>query len=930
MHIKESVWQGIKRVVCVLLITGLLACSGPTAQQLVMSARDYLSQNKIREATIELKNALQENPKHAEARYLLGEIYLKLGDAASAEKEFKRAADAGWPEGQARIGIARAKLISNALQALLDETGVEGDYPAGVQANLYALHALAQAGLGHLDQAEQLMNEASNLDADALYVLKSTILIRFATGDVAVANEIMKRALAIHGDEQEILLLGAIVATGNARRAEAREIYQKIIALEPQNIVTLYGRKARLGMARLEVLSKNFDQAEAVLKPLFGQRADDPEMNYVGGFIAVKRGDFDLAEQRLLLVLKVVPEYAQAQLLLGFINYAQGKYEQAAYYIARYVSAMPDDVWARKLLGRAYSRLGQRDNAQAALAPALKDNTDDAELLELAGLLQLQAGDAVSGIKELERAVKVAPENLALKNKLAKAYIFTGETARAVNALNDMLAKGGDKKQGQALLISAYLNAGQYASAMNIVQQMLRDYTGDPDVLVLAGRVHEIGKGRSEAREYFNQALRISPDHLSANLFLARLEALEGNIGKAESMYKKLAKENVQDINALLALARLAEVQNQPQAMVHRLQQAAERTPQDLVSRTALIEYYLGRGLLREAGMMLREAVKIAPDNNILLDLAARLSMAEGRYSEALSSLNKLVSKEPSSVYARTLLAELYFKLGQLADARQQLNIVFKKQDDYVPALALAASLALRSGAFDKALGYAKKIQRIQPDLYVGYDLAGDALMSKKEYEAARLDYERAMKRKPLPGLIIKQSRALVQAGSSAEAVGLLSSWLERHPDESRVRLSLATLLQGLKQNSKAIENYEKLLEVEPDNAVVLNNLAWLYSLENHPKALELAKKASKMKPGDSGVQDTYGWILVQQGRAEEGRYILEKVIRELPDVPEVQYHYAAALLKTGDVAEAHKILKQLIADGKQFEGRDEALKLLK
>ncbi|MDX2502920.1 MAG: hypothetical protein QNL62_00380 [Gammaproteobacteria bacterium] len=79
--------------VSVLITT---SCSqGMSEQGMLENARDYLKLGELQAAAIELRNILQENSENAEARYLLGSISLIVGDIASAEKEFRRAALAG-------------------------------------------------------------------------------------------------------------------------------------------------------------------------------------------------------------------------------------------------------------------------------------------------------------------------------------------------------------------------------------------------------------------------------------------------------------------------------------------------------------------------------------------------------------------------------------------------------------------------------------------------------------------------------------------------------------------------------------------------------------------------------------------------------------------------------------------------------------------
>ena len=76
-------------------------------QQMLQNAKTYLDKGELMAASIERRNTLQKNNENAEARYLLGSTNLKIGDLASAEKEFRRAADAGWSQEAVQLQLAR-------------------------------------------------------------------------------------------------------------------------------------------------------------------------------------------------------------------------------------------------------------------------------------------------------------------------------------------------------------------------------------------------------------------------------------------------------------------------------------------------------------------------------------------------------------------------------------------------------------------------------------------------------------------------------------------------------------------------------------------------------------------------------------------------------------------------------------------------------
>ena len=107
----------------VLLLTGSLTSCGQSdnPEQLVAEAVKYQQKGDRKAAVIQLKNALQKKPDDAEARFLLGSIYNETGEALSAEKEIRRAAELGMAKARTAPQLAKALMLQGQYQKVLDE-----------------------------------------------------------------------------------------------------------------------------------------------------------------------------------------------------------------------------------------------------------------------------------------------------------------------------------------------------------------------------------------------------------------------------------------------------------------------------------------------------------------------------------------------------------------------------------------------------------------------------------------------------------------------------------------------------------------------------------------------------------------------------------------------------------------------------------------
>jgi putative PEP-CTERM system TPR-repeat lipoprotein len=922
-----NMWM--RRSVAVLLSLVMVACGnfGMNEEQLLQRARQYMQEREYRAAAIEIRNTLQKNPENAEARYLLGVITLDYGDYTTAEREFRHSDLAGWSDGRARIGRARALLELNRFQELVNDVGLETGYSDTEKAELLALRAAAEAGLEETDKARATLSEAVALDPAAFQVLMTQVQLLLDEDDLQAAAGEIDLALEKYPGNPELLLLRAKIDLVEGDSSAGKQLLKTIIESDPPGFMSIYGVNASLSLVQQLILEQDLEQAQPYMAPLFGRTANAPYTNYLGGLLAYEMGEYDLAEQRLLKVLKVAPDHAPSRLLFAAVNFAQQDYEQAAYFLSKYLALNPGHLAARKLLGRSYMLLGQQDNAVEVLEQA--GSTGDSELLAMVGLSELQRGDAKAGVAGLKNALAVDPDNVALRKDLALAYLSTGETSLAIQELQYLVKKDDTQLHTESLLITAYLQAGEFERAIEFSLEVLSRNPQDPAVASLAGTVFAASGDKQEARKYFNRALSINQDFFPATIALARIEELEGNTDKAIELYRKLVESGVDSVVPVLALARLEGQQGHSQQVVDILQAASKAFPAENRPRLLLAEHYLREEQYQNAALLLDEAAKANPGQPVVLYLQARLLIATGRYQEAVTALTESLQTDPESAVAQVLLAEAYLHMGSVQHAREVLQTVIRQHPDDSPALALMTKIEILSGNLDQAMRYSQRIQQEYPALYLGYLLQGDVWVAKKNDAEAGKQYDQAWERMRRAELAIRRSEVALRLGDNEAAVEPLLSWLGDHPGDLKVRRFLGTTYHNSGRDEQAVAEYLTVLDVNPDDLAVLNNLAWIYFQGGNPAARAMAERAYRIAPDNPSVLDTYGWILLQQDDVDRGRQLLQQASQQLPDVAEVSYHYAVALHLSGDQLQARKILEALLADGKPFDGSVQARQLL-
>ena len=114
----------------------------------------------------------------------------------------------------------------------------------------------------------------------------------------------------------------------------------------------------------------------------------------------------------------------------------------------------------------------------------------------------------------------------------------------------------------------------------------------------------------------------------------------------------------------------------------------------------------------------------------------------------------------------------------------------------------------------------------------------------------------------------------------------------------------------------KSDSYFEKALETDQQNALALNNYAYNLFKRNTKlqKAEEMVLKALAIEPNSGSYADTYGCILMAQGKLTEAETWIKKALQLEGDNAEVLEHLGDVYAKQGKISQAIDTYKRALA----------------
>ncbi len=286
-----------------------------------------------------------------------------------------------------------------------------------------------------------------------------------------------------------------------------------------------------------------------------------------------------------------------------------------------------------------------------------------------------------------------------------------------------------------------------------------------------------------------------------------------------------------------------------------------------------------------------KKAYALDPKSPVIGERLAEMYWKAQRTHEAVTEAQALLKRDPNDLQSRRLLGRIYLRsLGDFNAGNGQSEVVERAIEQYAEtyrldpsdsesALWLARLYRLRN-EHDKAETVLRGMLKEDPDDEPAIEQLTQLLLDEGKAPEAIALLEDVTKRSPSPAMLDLLGDAYTQSHDLANAESAYRKAVELDPSELSHQRGLGQTLMAEEKYREALEVYQKLTELMPDDADVYLRLAQIYrELHQLDKAEDNLVKARQYAPGSLEVMYNEAMLYQAQGRSEDAIRVLSDAV---------------------------------------------------
>lgn len=587
-------------------------------------------------------------------------------------------------------------------------------------------------------------------------------------------------------------------------------------------------------------------------------------------------GSADAADESIAFYKKALAITPHAAVILERLAEIDAKSQHSADAITEAQAALqadPGNVDAHRLLARIYVRALSDQSAGAA-----------------------QQEDLTKAVHEFEAVLQLAPNDTYSALWLARLYGFENQPDQAEKVLRGILQRDSENEPALEQLSQLLIDEGRTQEAIELLTKVV-DESSSPDLYGILGDAYSHAHDYAKAEAAYKRAVSGDPSDASHRHGLAQALMAEEKYADALSQFKKLTELEPNSADNFL---RMAELQrrlgqyDQAQASLTHAQQLAPGSLEVLYNQALLDEDQNHFGdaekLLTDAIASIRAQNAAHQNTNALAILYEQLGHAYRlghNYPSAIETFEDMEKLDPqSATRARLLLIDTYRADHQIDKAIDETKQgLTQKPDDHDLTITLAMLYSEKSDTATATQLLRGLLKGNDSDQTIYLDLAEVQENGKKFADAE-------------------------QSAQKAESLANESS------DKQSAWFMLGSIYERQKKYEQAEAQFKKVLDVNPDNAPVLNYYGYMLADRGIrvAEATSLIERALKQDPNNGAYLDSLGWAYFKQNRLTEAEQYLRKAIERQGNDPTILGHLGDVYLKLGANQQAADTFERALA----------------